>query len=88
VATAAFVTAESIDDLIAQRGFDADLGLLSVDIDGMDYWVLRAISAVRPRIVVAEYNSIFGAERAISVPYRADFMRGPQLGSNTNAREA
>lgn len=59
VATAAFVTEESIDDLIAQRGFDADLGLLSVDIDGMDYWVLQAITAVRPRIVVAEYNSIF-----------------------------
>ncbi len=75
-ATAAFITPDTIDDLIVDAGFDADLGLLSVDIDGMDYWVLTAISAVRPRILVVEYNAVFGAERAISVPLDPGFVRG------------
>ncbi len=81
-ATAAFITPDKIDDLIADAGFDADLGLLSVDIDGMDYWVLSAISVVRPRILVVEYNAVFGAERAISVPLDPGFVRGTAGRSN------
>jgi hypothetical protein len=69
----AFVTAENIDALLA--GQPADLGLLSVDVDGMDYWILSAIRAVRPRIVVCEYNSLWGPDAAVSVPYRPDFDR-------------
>jgi hypothetical protein len=75
-ATASFITPDNINDLIAAAGFDADLGLLSVDIDGMDYWVLSAISVVRPRIVVVEYNAVFGSERAIAVPVDPGFVRG------------
>jgi hypothetical protein len=72
-ARSAFITAENIDALLA--GLPEDLGLLSVDVDGMDYWILSAITAVRPRIVVCEYNSLFGPTAAVSVPYRPDFDR-------------
>jgi hypothetical protein len=72
-ARSAFITAENIDELLA--GLPEDLGLLSVDVDGMDYWILSAISVVRPRIVVCEYNSLFGPSAAVTVPYRADFDR-------------
>lgn len=81
-AKAAFITAETINDLILARGFDPDLGLLSVDIDGMDYWVLRAITAVRPRIVIVEYNTVLGCDRAISVPYDPAFKRSLTKGAN------
>jgi len=73
-AQAAFITKDNINDLIRKGGFDEDLGLLSVDIDGNDYWVWEAINAVRARIVVAEYNSVFGHD-PVSIPYQADFYR-------------
>ena len=47
--------------------------VLSVDIDGNDYWVLDALEAVRPRIVVVEYNASFGPERSVTIPYTRAF---------------
>jgi hypothetical protein len=70
-----FVTRENINGLIREAGIEGDIGLLSIDIDGNDYWVWQAIDAVRPRIVVCEYNSLFGARRAVTIPYQADFAR-------------
>jgi hypothetical protein len=49
--------------------------LLSIDIDGNDYWTWEAITVVNPTIVVIEYNARFGASRSVTVPYRADFVR-------------
>lgn len=69
-----FITKDNINELIRNSGFAEDLGLLSVDIDGNDYWVWEAIDVVRPRIVVAEYNSVFGHD-PVSTPYLADFQR-------------
>jgi hypothetical protein len=74
-ADCAFVTRENINELLRRNGLEGDIGLLSIDIDGNDYWVWEAIDVVTPRIVIAEYNSRFGAERAVTVPYRSDFMR-------------
>jgi hypothetical protein len=74
-ATCAFVTRENINELLASAGLGGEIGLLSVDIDGNDYWVWEAITAVDAVLVVAEYNWRFGAERRVTVPYRADFVR-------------
>lgn len=75
-ARCAFITRDNIDGLLRESGFDEDLGILSIDVDGVDYWLLEEISCVRPRILVLEYNAVFGAERAISVPYDEAFLRG------------
>lgn len=72
-ATAAFVTRENINDLIRAANIEGDIGILSVDIDGNDYWVWEAIEVVRPRIVITEINPHFGAEHAVTIPYRPDF---------------
>ncbi|MEA2631796.1 MAG: hypothetical protein QOE66_2015 [Chloroflexota bacterium] len=72
-AQSAFVTAENIDGLLSAQ--PVDTGLLSVDVDGMDYWILSAITVIRPRIVVCEYNSLFGPVAPVSVPYLASFDR-------------
>jgi len=75
-AVEAFVTRDNINALLARSGFDPDLGILSIDIDGVDYWVLEAISdSYRPRIIIAEYNAVFGCTRAITVPYDPAFNR-------------
>jgi hypothetical protein len=74
-AKAAFVTRENVNDLFASSGFDADLGLLSIDVDGNDYWLLDAITVVQPRVLIVEYNALFGPTRNITVPYDAQFER-------------
>lgn len=74
-AVCAFVTAENIDKLIADAGFAGKLGILSVDLDGNDYWVWQAIECVRPAIVVIEYNSLFGPDLPVTVPYVPMFIR-------------
>ena len=74
-AECAFITRDNINDIIRSAGITGDIGLLSVDIDGNDYWVWQAIDVIQPRIVVVEYNARFGLERAVSVPYDPQFIR-------------
>jgi hypothetical protein len=67
------VTRENVNGLIEECGFTGELDLLSIDIEGMDYWVWQAITACNPRLVVIEYNWLFGSELAVTVPYTATF---------------
>ncbi|MFQ3679216.1 MAG: hypothetical protein SNJ60_01725 [Pseudanabaenaceae cyanobacterium] len=71
-----FITAENINEILRDRGFVGDIGLLSIDIDGNDYWVWQALEIIRPAIVICEYNFRFGSERAVVVPYDPGFVRG------------
>jgi hypothetical protein len=66
------VTVENINPLIGQNGFSAEIDLLSIDIDGNDYWVWKAIDVVTPRVVAIEYNATLRPPMAVVVPYRAD----------------
>lgn len=77
-----FITSENINEIIEKAGFRGDIGLLSMDIDGNDYWVWEAIHIISPRIVVIEYNNLFGKERAVTIPYRPDFDRAKTDGAN------
>jgi hypothetical protein len=77
----AWITRENIDSLLAQAGFGEDLGLLSVDLNGNDYWIWEAIQSVRPRIAIVEYNSLLGLQ-PICVPYKEDFDRTAAHHSN------
>jgi hypothetical protein len=69
------VEPETLDGLLREHGLDGDLDVLSVDIDGNDYWVWRGLTAARPRLVVIEYNASFGPERAVTIPYTPGFDR-------------
>jgi hypothetical protein len=81
-AIAAFIDRDNIDELISSAGISGRIGILSIDIDGNDYWVWERIRSVDPVIVVAEYNSVFGPDRAVSVPYSEDFVRNKAHHSN------
>lgn len=74
-AMTAFITCENINEIITEMGLGGDVGLLSIDIDGNDYWVWQAITSIRPRIVVIEYNSLFGPTATVSIPYDPTFRR-------------
>ena len=81
-AVSAFIDRENINDLLVGAEIEGDIGLLSIDIDGNDYWVLEAIEAVSPRIVVIEYNSHFGRDAAVTIPYDRGFVRSEAHWSN------
>jgi hypothetical protein len=81
-ALSAFIDRDNINDLIAGGGVTGDIGLLSVDIDGNDLWVLEAIDVVSPRILIVEYNATFGADAAVAVPYDPGFQRTAAHHSN------
>jgi hypothetical protein len=70
----AWITRENINSLVESAGFGEDVGLLSIDIDGNEYWIWEAIRSIRPYIVIVEYNSIFGLE-PVAVPYKEDFEK-------------
>jgi hypothetical protein len=74
-AVSAFITRENINGLIAGAGFSGEVGLLSVDIDGNDYWVWEAIEGISPHIVIAEYNAVFGDLSPLTIPYDPAFQR-------------
>ena len=71
----AFITRENINDLIRRNGISGEIGVLSIDIDGNDYWVWEAIDVITPAVVIVEYNHRFGPDRVVTIPYRADFQR-------------
>jgi hypothetical protein len=68
-----WVTRGSINEIFAANGFSGEIDLLSLDLDGVDYWIWESIEAVSPRVVVVEYQDILGPERSWTVPYGDDF---------------
>ena len=71
----AWINAENVNALIKSRGISGEIDLLSIDIDGMDYWVWDAISEINPRVVIIEYNIYWGSEKSVTVPYDESFVR-------------
>jgi len=74
-ALAAWIDRDNINDLISSAGISGEIGILSVDIDGNDYWVWEAINCINPIIVVCEWNSAFGPDHSVSIPYDPLFNR-------------
>lgn len=77
---AARVTVENIDRLISEAGLSGEIDLLSVDIDGNDFWIWKAVTQVQPRVVIIETHIEFG-RRNIVVPYDPNYSypgRHPQ----------
>jgi hypothetical protein len=74
-AVRAFIDRENINTLLRENGATGDIGLLSIDIDGNDYWVWEAIDCITPRIVICEYDSLLGPDRAVVTPYDPAFDR-------------
>ncbi|AFJ43994.1 hypothetical protein CHQ84_08690 [Francisella noatunensis subsp. orientalis] len=77
-----FITKDNINQLITKNGIHGEIGILSVDIDGNDYWIWEAIDCISPGIVICEYNSHFGDTYKVSVPYDAKFVRNTKHYSN------
>lgn len=69
-----FITAENINDIInSTEAYKInDIDLLSIDIDGNDYHVFKAIDVINPRVVVIEYNTKFPPPSEYIMPYNPE----------------
>jgi len=74
----ALVTKKNVNKILREAEFEGEVDLLSIDIDGNDYWIWEAIECVQPRIVVTETHVEFG-QRSIVVPYKEDFAWQPGM---------
>lgn len=86
----AFVTPDNVDPLIEEAGLAGDVDLFSLDIDSFDYWVLQAMSACRPRLMILEYNDRFGPNARVTVPLGSEQLdrRRNYFGASLSAMTA
>jgi len=64
----AAVTPENVEDLFGRAGVPGEPDVLSIDVDGPDYWIWDALEAYRPRLVVVEYNALLPPGRELAQP--------------------
>jgi len=69
-----FVSLKNVNNLITLFRY-SDPDILSLDIDGNDYYILQALllNRILPKVVVVEYNATMGPDACISIPYTEDF---------------
>jgi hypothetical protein len=72
--TQAWITAENVNDRLISAGLAGVVDLLSLDLDGMDYWVWKAIDAIQPQVVVCETHNAVPIARSLTVPYDPQFV--------------
>lgn len=69
--------AETINQVLCDHGrLEGEIDLLSIDVDGMDWWLWRALDCLSPRVVVIEYNPSLGPERSVVLPYDRGWVWG------------
>lgn len=68
------VTADNLRLLLSQYKVPHRFDLLSIDVDGVDYWLWEAVQTPwRPQAVIIEYNPYLPPWPAVTVPYDPDF---------------
>ena len=67
-----FVTKKNINQIL-KKNCGKEIDLLSVDVDGNDFWIWKAINCIKPRLVIIEYNSFFGSNISATIKYNSKF---------------
>jgi len=83
-AVSAFITTENINSIVQSNGFEGSVDLLSIDIDGNDYWVWEALDCIQPRVVIVEYQPAISAEYSWSTPYDPEFNHRDYAANQTS----
>lgn len=66
---------DNINNLLSSSQLGKEVGILHIDLDGNDYWIWKEINVITPIVVILEYNSVFGIDKAITIPYDGAFYR-------------
>ena len=70
-----FVSSENINSVLEKNNFEKDIDFFSLDIDGIDYWIIKSLPVNFSKVAVIEYNPIFGHEHEVTVPNIEKFDR-------------
>jgi hypothetical protein len=68
-----WITKDNINDTVRGNGFEGEIDLLSIDIDGVDYYILKSLTCITPRVIICEINSAVPLGKALTVPYSDNF---------------
>ena len=77
-----FVNKNNVNTLIDKQFPNKSVDIFSLDIDGVDYWILKELPDNLSKIIVAEYNPYFGPDLEVTVPYSDNFNRSEYHSSN------
>lgn len=69
-----WISRENVNEIVGEAGFSGEIDLLSIDMDGMDYWIWESINVVNPRVLLLEFMPQLGASEALTVPYSSEFL--------------
>jgi hypothetical protein len=75
----AWITRDNVNQFISENGFNGDIDLLSLDIDGNDYYIMEAINVIKPRVIICETHDAIPSSKALTIPYKSDFNRMKNL---------
>lgn len=70
-----FVNKENLNQTLIKNDSMDDIDLFSMDIDGVDYWIIKELPNRISKIFIAEYNANFGPDIEVTVPYDENFNR-------------
>lgn len=70
-----YVDKENILEILKKYNFEKNVDLFSIDIDGIDYWIIKELPKKISKIFIAEYNPFFGPKAEVTVPYIKNFNR-------------
>jgi hypothetical protein len=76
----AWITKDNVNSLIKEEGFEGEIDLLSIDLDGNDYWIWDSLNAASPRVLVIEINPDLGAKDALTIEYQKSYTEGLESG--------
>lgn len=71
----AWITKDNVNQLIMDNGFIGEVELLSLDMDGNDYYIMDAISVISPKVIICETHSFIPMDKAVTMPYKEDFCK-------------
>jgi len=72
------ITPDNVNTILADHGYRGEVDVLSIDIDSYDYWVFEALTETSPRVLVLEYNALFGPERRVTIPLAQSLESTPK----------
>jgi hypothetical protein len=72
------VMPDNVNAILTRHGYAGEVDLLSLDIDSYDYWVFDALTATSARVLVLEYNALFGPDRRVTIPLEQSIDSTPK----------
>lgn len=83
-----WITTDNVNDLLVEAGCAGEVDVFSMDMDGNDYWIWRAIKAINPRLFVCEIHNIIPGNQSLTIEYQPDFSCADKAGHEQDYRSA